>query len=297
MPKNEQPSDQPASNARPPQHPDDQRLQKVEKDFYWSRHDGSSSERRQKLEREWNELKHREAEREGRKWTYKHDRRDNFTFTRETNRRGESVNVRAQGRIDDPRTTINWRDDTAYGKSRERQVRNRVAGKSGDDAGHLIPAQFGADPEGVNSGGVDWKLPNALEPRDRLNYARQNRKMNQEVGWYDVEMGVAKHARKNQMKGERGELHIDVKCVHSRRSIGGEREQHRTMTVTDNGKPINVTTSQGKQAKAGNYIAGNFSTPQQRSAQSARQDSGPTPPRTPGGTSGGGRPSGPKVGR
>jgi len=55
------------------------KLSKVERDFYWSRHEDRGKTRGD-LEREWNGFKAEQAQREGKLWTYKHYRRDESTF-------------------------------------------------------------------------------------------------------------------------------------------------------------------------------------------------------------------------
>lgn len=177
------------------------RLRVVEKDFYWVRHEDRGGQSRADLERTWNDLKAALAPKD-RPWVYKHDRRDAFTFTEvhELDGQGKPViRVTAHGRVRDPRTTICWRTDTKYGKSRYKAVQAAVKRQGGgrpggDDLGHLIADRFGTDIEGVNAGRVNSKTDAATVRR--LNYSWQNGKMNQSAAWHPSEGALARAAGK-----------------------------------------------------------------------------------------------------
>ena len=306
--------------------------EKIEKQFYWSRHDGTSAEDRQKLEQRWNEVraqqlpfekaeaeqKYKDAERKlamagkgddlkqlksdrdkfrkqyevikDKEWTYLHDRRDNWTFHGQQVRRGVWI-AKAEGHVPDPRTTINWREDTKIGARREAAVRKQVAGGSGDDAGHLIKAEWGADPEGVNAGCVDPARPNDLEVRQRVNFGRQNLSMNRGPGWKAFE--DATKQRHLQLSGEnaslpeskRRHLFVQVEAVTAEKNFEGARERNRKFLVREgiDGDPkkweyANLRVRQdGREVDFqlnDRLVEGNFSHKKQRQATKT-QDLGP----------------------
>ena len=71
-----------------------ERLQ-VEEQLYWARHEGVPKEKRAALERKWNDIRREQRALDGKPWTDKVDRRDDFTFeqTEKTNQRGELVGI------------------------------------------------------------------------------------------------------------------------------------------------------------------------------------------------------------
>lgn len=225
---------------------------RLEERMYWARHEGASEQERKTLERRWNDVRAEQAARKGETWTYKQDRRDDFTFEKTTrfNERGDRIDTyTARGEFHDPATTINWRTDTLYGR-RENAIRRGISGGTGDDAGHLIKAEYGADPEGVNAGRIDRRGidPHTGRPAERLNYGLQNRDMNRGPGWKDVEDGT-----RELVRGEGGSPHFMEVTSHTISSRdGGEREFHRTMTVKDRGgDPATVTIKQWRYEDGG----------------------------------------------
>jgi hypothetical protein len=256
----------------------------VEEQLYWARHEGVPKRDQQALELRWNDIRRQQSSLNGEVWIDKHDRRDDFTFekTARVNSRGERVEtVHASGKLSDPRTTINWRKDTIYGQ-RESSVRRSISGGTGDDAGHLIKAEYGADPEGVNAGRVNRQGldPRTGEPAERLNYGLQNRTINRGESWKGVEDGTVKLVKDDK----NGPYHMEVtsKTITSRDD--GKREFMRTMTVKDrHQKPAEVTIrhhsfeygrpiNHDVKVKVDQYTAANPHTPQ------SRENQGITPP-------------------
>jgi hypothetical protein len=212
---------------------------RVEEAFYWSRHDGSSPAERQEWELRWNAVMTQTHAREKppRDWTYRHDERDAFTFKEQPQPDGSRV-VTAEGWIPDPDATINWRSHTLYGEGRAAGVQAKVSAGSGDDGGHLAASEFGADPEGVNAGQA--RRGKHTAPADLLNYGLQNRQMNRKEAWYPVERAVAREAKHRP-------LYLKVEARTSPELFDGERESHRTMTVSEDEegkKPITVSIPQ-----------------------------------------------------
>jgi hypothetical protein len=236
--------------------PEYQKLQdlrsKVEEKFYWSRHDPARSEQARKTrtlryEKLWNRVREKQSKMLGEQWTYKHDRRDNWTVEKRDVRPGR-YDVHVTGQYPDPKTTIVWRKHTGYGKRREAEVRNQVVGGSGYAPGHIAPASGGADPEGVNAGKATRDI-NGLKPQDRLNYTRQNPRMNNERGHKDAELGIA------AMRARGQELNVSYKVkINSKGSY--PREFHREFEVRDakQGNKLNVKVGNNKEIIPGNYI-------------------------------------------
>jgi hypothetical protein len=228
------------------------RLQ-VEEELYWARHERPDPSKRQPEERElelhWNaitrewhergfpepgERPKQERTKEKKPWDYREDRRDNVTLTRDP--QGTRTEVTAEGWIDNPDWTINWRSETFYGHHRAKEIQSSISHGSGDDAGHLFASEWGADVEGVNAGGArrdENKKPVPIPPEDRLNYGLQNSVLNEHKSWRPVEAAVSAAAR-----GDR--LHYELTARTSTNQFGGHREYGRTMTVTKDGSPIRV---------------------------------------------------------
>jgi hypothetical protein len=223
-----------------------QRLRnRVEKKFYWSRHDPARSDEARKArtlryEKLWNRIREKQSDMLGENWTYKHDRRDNWTLEKRDGKPGYYY-VHASGQYPDPKTTIVWRDDTGYGKRREYEIRKQVAGDSGYVAGHIVPASAGADPEGVNAGKATRDI-NGVKPQDRINYTRQNPRINNQRGHKDSEIGIASMRSAGQP--------LDVSYRVKIKSEGDyPRELGRDFVLRDpkNGNKLNVKLGGNKE--------------------------------------------------
>lgn len=219
----------------------EEQCERLEEKLYHSRHNGTHELERMLIENEWNRLRRIQAEKLGKKWTDRHDRRDSFNFHISENRFG-TITVTVTAPLFNPDKTINWRK-TKVGKQVERKLHSGVSYGTGDDAGHLISVEFGPDPG---------------EP---LNIALQNWDMNRRgPGWKGAEDAVKTFSRTSQ------EGHRII--VTSQTPKGAERENCRTMTVLD--ADLNVLTLRTVPGKEGgplvldNYTAGNFSTEKYR---------------------------------
>lgn len=206
------------------------RRRQVEEEMYWARHEQASKDERRRLEGEWNEIRKEQTSRDapGTEWTYKHDRRDEWHFERRrgTDGRGGYTDDVAKGTVHPPQSTINWREDTAYGKSEEDSVRESISKGTGDDAGHLARAQWGADPEGVNAGeAARGSKQRGTEPRP--NYGLQNPKSNRYGFYHRTENGITAAAK------ERGPLQVEVSQRARDSRFDGERPYSRKFSVKD----------------------------------------------------------------
>ncbi|MEO6594132.1 MAG: hypothetical protein ABIP94_05215 [Planctomycetota bacterium] len=165
---------------------------------------------------------------EGEQFRYRHDRRDDFTFTRTEAANGDGHTVEASGTVHDPDSTINWRRDTAIGERRDDAVRKMSRG-TGDDAGHLIKAEWGADPEGVEAPGRSPEAVRSLPANERWNLGLQNRDMNR--GTYrGLEDRVSKEATAN------GSTDVTVRARTSGRWFDGGREMSRSVEMRRDGR-------------------------------------------------------------
>ena len=164
-----------------------------------------------------------------RTWTYKRDARDDWTFGSETVERAGRAMQRAfgRGRIPDPATVINWRKDTIYGEQREAAIRSSLPKGRFDHAGHLIKAEWGADPEGVNGGEVNREgiNPKTGKAPTRYNYGAQNWRMNLSTGWKNVETALTNAVRGSHSRT----MEITVTSHSSTRT--SNREYSRTVTA------------------------------------------------------------------
>ena len=134
--------------------------------------------RRQQLEQRYNEIEKEKFTKQGNdpaEYKYKHDARHEFQFD-ENHKTGEKRAGMAQK--DDgsgPYTlrkkdeVINWRADTDVGAKASSRAQQNAASRTGDDAGHLVGAEFGAD------------------PADSRNLTRQNLAHNERGAWYQQE--------------------------------------------------------------------------------------------------------------
>ena len=279
--------------SEPARRPTDEELRRrrasLEEEMYWARHDRVPEAERKanmkRLEREWNDVRREQSARKGESWTYKHDRRDEWTFRTESrlNKRGERVDsVIAEGKIHPRETTINWRTDTGYGRRREDSIRKSISHRTGDDAGHLAKAGWGADPEGVNAGRVGLRRgrrgrletydPETGGPPRRLNYTRQNRKMNQGAGYKDVEDGLDRKVSRT-----REPIDVSITSRTMPKHFRGERDAYRIITARDSNKGPVVVHAKGpggeeKRVSLDRYYAGNFSSPTMRAAEARKTD-------------------------
>jgi hypothetical protein len=205
-----------------------------------------------------------------RTWTSKRDARGDWKF--EVVRDGNRVVVIARGKLSDPATVINWRKDTVAGGAREGAIRAGISRGTGDDAGHMIAAQFGADPEGYamalgrhGLGGTAAKGGTV-----RLNYGRQNFVMNRGTGWRSIEAGLAKHVKTV------GSGRVEMTVTRHLNARHGQRDVYRTVTATqkqgDKDVPVTVSVKQrlrenGRwverdvEVTLDRYTAGNFPCP------------------------------------
>ena len=202
-----------------------------------------------RYEKIWNRIREKQSNMLGEKWTYKHDRRDNWTLEKHDTKSG--YKVRAEGEYPDPKTTIVWRRDTNYGKQREADIRKLVAGDSGYVAGHIVPASAGADPEGVNAGQATRDI-NGVRPQDRINYTRQNPEMNIKTGHRDTEIAIASRAAAGPPVKASYLVNINTKRSYP-------RETHRKFEVTDatTGERINVKGAGNKEFHSDKYVVAN----------------------------------------
>jgi len=136
----------------------------------------------QQLEQRYNDIERERFSRQGNdpeSYKYKHDARHEFQFM-ENKATGEKSAAMAERSDYDEKGSgpytlrkrdevINWRDDTKIGKTKSAQAQQDVSHRTGDDAGHLVGAEFGADPS------------------DDRNLTRQNLTQNERGAWYKQE--------------------------------------------------------------------------------------------------------------
>lgn len=208
----------------------DARRARVEKKMYWARHEKASENERKGLEGEWNEIRKEQTSRQspGTEWTYKHDRRDEWHFERRRGMDGwgEYTDDVAKGTVHPPESTINWRSDTVYGKSEEDKVRSSISKGTGDDAGHLARAEWGADPEGVNAGEA-VRGSKKLGTQSRSNYGLQNPISNRHGFYHKTENGITAAAE------DRGPLQVEVSQRARDSRFDGSRPYSRKFSVKD----------------------------------------------------------------
>lgn len=169
-------------------------------------------------EQRWNDLNRQILGREGDQqsslpYQYRRDVRDNFTFATRTgvDSHGRSIQtVHVEGRIEDPDTVINWRN-TSIGRRQDAVARRAVSGGTGDDAGHLVALEFGAD------------------PAQRLNLARQNPTQNQAGGtWRHLETRIGDYCRSEP--GRVAQFRCDERYLPDQRGL--DRPVGRQVDVT-----------------------------------------------------------------
>lgn len=216
------------------------KIKKVELDFYWSRHEDRGKTRGD-LEREWNGLKAEEAHRIGKTWTYKHDRRDDSTFKVEhSTKDGQSrTTTTADANVNQPQHAIHWRnkDQCAYGNGRyqaiQRSAKSRGKLNAGDDLGHLVADEHGADVEGVNRGVVNSKT--RISSVERPNYTSQGARTNEHASWREQEVNVTE-------SGKIAPVNYQIVSFATEKH-GLHHEQSRTMTATQelNGRSVSLS--------------------------------------------------------
>ena len=216
------------------------KLKQTERDFYWSRHEDRGKTRGD-LEREWNGLKAEQAQRAGKTWTYKHDLRDESTFKVEHSMKdGQArTTTTANATVDQPQHAIHWRDkkQCAYGNGRYRAIQKcmKTQGKlnAGDDLGHLVADEHGADVEGVNRGVITSKT--RIGSVDRPNYTSQNARMNEYASWRQQEVNVTE-------SGEIAPVKYQIVSFATEKH-GLHHAQSRTMIATQelNGQTISIS--------------------------------------------------------
>src|SRR5262249_22602960 len=144
-------------------------------------------------------------------YKYKHDARHEFRYEEnpQTGEKRATMAEKPDGsgsytlrKRDD---VINWRDDTKIGASESAKAQRQVAGKTGDDAGHLVGAEFGAD------------------PADKRNLTKQSLTQNESGAWYQQE----RQLRQDVENGRQCGVDVSVKPYRDRSS--------RTMETYDVG--------------------------------------------------------------
>lgn len=230
------------------------RMKEVEYSMYHWKRDGLTPEQHKELESEWNRMKAMEDP----DWTYRHDRRDEFTIHKEHGIGHDGkpyTDITVRGTTHPRDTTIDWRTDTQVGKQVASSTQQGVSKGTGDHAGHLVASRWGIDP-GLSD-----------------NLQLQNHKMNQGKGWKSLEDGVANHVNTTREPAS-----IEVKARLGDSAAAPDREQWRTMEAKDkNGEYLVVDTSSGRATVSPNLAAGNFSTPARREAAAANTPE-PEPP-------------------
>jgi hypothetical protein len=207
------------------------------------------------LEAAYNELRRQRLKQSPEEYVYKRDVRHEFEFADRLDEQKRKIGVIVRnaklnpGDVHDdrryslrnPDEVINWRN-TEYGKQLDLGARSISKG-TGDDAGHLIALQFGANP---------------AQPD---NISRQNWIQNQSIGTYfDFERTAADYAR----RGYRVGLEIET-CVapDSDRPIG---RIVTTLQRDAEGRPVpdtdlstiflNTTTEEVRLHQEGSYQKG-----------------------------------------
>ena len=184
------------------------------------------------LEGKYNDIERERFARQGNdpaNYKYKHDARHEFRFeeNQQTGEKRATMAERPDG--SGPYTlrkrdeVINWRADTKIGASESAKAQQRAAGRSGDDAGHLVGAEFGAN------------------PADDRNLTRQNLVGNESGAFHQQE----RQLRDDVERGRQCGVEVSVEPA-------GDRS-YRTMKSYD-------LSEDGKrsEARGGNVLHGDF---------------------------------------
>ena len=167
----------------------------------WSVKDPNDPRHKQ-LEGRYNELEKERFTRQGNNpadYKYKHDARHEFEF-KEDPATGEKTATMAKHpdgseyHLRKSDEVINWRKDTEIGKKESLDAQRDVGRGGGDDAGHLIGAQFGAD------------------PADKRNLTRQELVQNENGAFHAEEM----QTRKEVDGGRRCGIEVKVNSAGER---------------------------------------------------------------------------------
>jgi hypothetical protein len=155
------------------------------------------------LEKEYNELRRKRMGQSLENYVYKRDVRHEFEFTETRDEKDRVIRISARNAIDpadesgqrqfplrNPDTVINWRRSDVGGDLDEKA--RSISKGTGDDAGHLIALEFGADPKHAE------------------NISNQNFVQNQAKGTYrDFENAAARIAKGGANFGVQVDLHIN----------------------------------------------------------------------------------------
>ena len=165
------------------------------------------------------------------------DVRHEFDFKPHPNAEKGEVGIVAKGPLHNPDEVINWRH-TEVGKAADAEARSAYLG-SGDDAGHLISPEFGADPgEPLNLSGQHHVANQQGEYKYFEDHCKEIA-ANQERP-HDIEVRVKMHPHEDGMREYVREMKLS------------QTDEHGNKAIVAHGTFANPTSSAQRAADVGN---------------------------------------------
>ncbi len=230
--------------------------------LYGSKH-GTEEHRRN--EQAFNDLRKGRLESEGRgaEWRYQKDVRHQFEYGEQKDASGEVTHQTARTKpghhLHKSEDVINWRH-TEAGEAADARAR-KMSKQTGDDAGHLISPEHGAD------------------PGDSRNIARQNFLQNQGGGtWHNQERQISHDVNQS---GKRVGMSVEIQYNADKhgdrpfnRKVGTWQQDEKGNTVTGSKQSVeygNFTTKEVRARQDGTFQKGTSAELRQEGYQQQRE--------------------------